>query len=70
MNAINADAQIGELLARDPDPRVRRAFAEALARTPPTPRTDTARETLRADPRHSVRRLLPPASGSVPPADG
>jgi hypothetical protein len=55
----DADPQAGVLLAHDPDPRVRRALADALARTPPTPRTDPAREALQADARHNVRRLLP-----------
>lgn len=69
-NADDSDPQIGGLLAGDPDPRVRRALADALARARPTPRTDDARDTLHADPRHSVRRLLPQRGAALPFASG
>jgi len=57
-NTDDTDPQIGDLLARAPDPRVRRE------------RADAARDRLRGDSRHSVRRLLPALSGSVTPAEG
>jgi len=49
---------IGERLASDADPRVRRALADGLANRPADDRTAGARGILAADPRHSVRRLL------------
>lgn len=49
---------IGERLATDPDPRVRRALADALARRPADDRTARVRLILTDDPRHSVRSLL------------
>ncbi len=64
-NADVRDVQIGDLLARDPDARVRRALAGALASATSSQGTDAVLDVLRADPRHSVRRLLPPASGGT-----
>ncbi|KOV84629.1 hypothetical protein [Nocardia sp. NRRL S-836] len=51
------DATVGLLLARDPDQRVRRSLAGALREHHSEP-AERVREVLRADPRHSVRRLL------------
>jgi hypothetical protein len=61
------DPRIGQRLAADPDPRVRRALADALSRTEPDDRTAAARERLHRDPRHSVRRRL---QGSTRSANG
>ncbi len=55
---------MGELLATDPDPRVRRTLAEAVELAPATERTDRVREVLLADPRHSVRKLVSPVVSS------
>jgi hypothetical protein len=55
---------LGIVLARDPDPRVRRALANELARQATIPRTQQARELLCADVLHSVRsEVLPPPPG-------
>lgn len=53
-----APAQVGQALASDPDPRVRRALARELASTEPTERTDATRKRLGRDVRYSVRSLL------------
>ncbi len=56
-----ASAPIGQALASDPDPRVRRALARELALTGPTEHGAAARERLTHDVRYSVRSLLAPA---------
>lgn len=53
-----APARIGQALASDADPRVRRALARELALTGPTAHGDAVRERLTRDARHSVRSLL------------
>jgi hypothetical protein len=53
-----APAHVGQALASDPDPRVRRTLARELALTGPSGRTDAIRERLRQDARYSVRSLL------------
>ena len=57
-NADNPDSILGAALANDPDQRVRRALAAALAAVPASPRTDPARQQLAVDPRFSVRSAL------------
>ncbi len=52
------DSALGAVLAEDPDPRVRRTLATALAKRSADTRTATTRERLQHDPRHSVRKLL------------
>ncbi|MFD9562595.1 hypothetical protein [Streptomyces sp. NPDC059994] len=52
-----APVQLGSLLARDPDARVRRTLATEVARRTDL-RDSTVATLLAADPRHSVRRLL------------
>lgn len=52
------DSRLGVTLAKDPDQRVRRALAGALATIPAGPRTAPARQHLAADPRFSVRSAL------------
>lgn len=52
------EPMIGNQLAVDADPRVRRALAGALASRAADNRTARAREILASDPRHSVRRTL------------
>jgi hypothetical protein len=65
--AGNPDSSLGAALANDPDQRVRRALAGALAAVPASPRTDPARQQLAADPRFSVRSALDNAErGSSP----
>lgn len=64
-SAADADPQTGDLLARDPDPRVRRAFANAIARTSSAPHINSVRGSLMADPRYSVRRLIPENSAAT-----
>jgi hypothetical protein len=54
----NLDSSLGVSLSKDPDQRVRRALAGALATVPASPRTDPARRHLAADPRFSVRSAL------------
>jgi hypothetical protein len=54
----NPDGSLGAALANDPDQRVRRALAGALAVVPPSPRTDPVRQQLAGDPRFSVRSAL------------
>jgi len=54
----NLDSSLGVSLSRDPDQRVRRALAGALATVPASARTDPARRHLAADPRFSVRSAL------------
>jgi hypothetical protein len=54
----NLDSALGVALANDPDPRVRRTLASALAERSADARTAAARERLHHDPRHSVRELL------------
>lgn len=61
------DPRIGRRLAADPDPRVRRALADALSGTEPDERTAAARERLHSDARHSVRARL---QGSTHSATG
>lgn len=56
--ADTPDSSLGAALASDPDQRVRRALAEALAAVPASPRTDPVRQKLVADPRFSVRSAL------------
>ncbi len=56
-----AAARVGQALASDPDPRVRRALARELALTGPSEQTDAIRKRLSQDARHSVRSLLPTA---------
>lgn len=51
-------SHLGARLAADPDPRVRRALAEKLARTDPTSEQRDARKILANDPAHSVRTAL------------
>ena len=51
-------SHLGARLATDPDPRVRRALAEELARSVPEPDQEEARRLLANDPAHSVRRAL------------
>lgn len=51
-------SHLGARLAADPDPRVRRALAEELARTDPTSEQRDARKILANDPAHSVRTAL------------
>ncbi len=52
------DPAIGERLALDADPRVRRALAQALAGHAADRRTTRARELLASDRRYSVRHML------------
>jgi hypothetical protein len=52
------DGTLGAKLARDPEQRVRRAMAGALAADPASDRTVPARQLLAADPRFSVRNAL------------
>ena len=54
----NLDSSLGVSLSKDPDQRVRRALAGALATVPASPRTAPARQHLAADPRFSVRSTL------------
>lgn len=54
----NPDGSLGAALANDPDQRVRRALAGALAAVPPSPRTDPVRQQLAGDPRFSVHSAL------------
>jgi hypothetical protein len=63
-NASSPDSSLGAALANDPDQRVRRALAGALASVPASPRTDPARQQLAADPRFSVRSALSKAEQS------
>jgi len=63
----NPDSSLGATLANDPDQRVRRALAGALAAVPASPRTDPARQQLAADPRFSVRSALYKAERSSTP---
>lgn len=49
---------LGDILASDPDVRVRRALAQELAKTALDERTADARRQLSTDIRHSVRRLI------------
>ncbi len=53
-----APAHVGQALASDPDPRVRRALARELALTGPSEHTVAVRERLSQDVRYSVRSLL------------
>ncbi len=53
-----APAHVGQALASDPDPRVRRALAREIALTGASERTDAIRERLSRDARYSVRSLL------------
>jgi hypothetical protein len=55
--STDGDPPLGAALAADPDPRVRRALADALTDTPDE-RTAAARDLLRIDPRYSVRKRL------------
>ncbi|MFK0113613.1 hypothetical protein [Streptomyces sp. NPDC091217] len=52
-----APVELGSLLARDPDARVRRALATEVAKRTDL-RSSAVSTLLSADPRHSVRRLL------------
>jgi hypothetical protein len=52
------DSRLSVALAQDPDQRVRRAMAGALAAAPSSDRTVPARQHLAADPRFSVRSAL------------
>jgi len=52
------DSALGVQLARELDPRVRRALAGALATIPWTDRTEPVRHELANDPRFSVRTAL------------
>jgi hypothetical protein len=52
------DTSLGMSLSKDPDQRVRRALAGALAIIPASPRTDPIRQHLASDPRFSVRSAL------------
>lgn len=52
------DSSLGMNLSNDPDQRVRRALAGALATVPASPRTDPVRWHLAADLRFSVRSAL------------
>ncbi|MFD7602294.1 hypothetical protein ACFWAN_17475 [Streptomyces mirabilis] len=52
-----APVQLGSLLARDPDVRVRRILATEVAKRTDL-RSSAVAMLLAADPRHSVRRLL------------
>lgn len=61
-----APAHVGQALASDPDPRVRRALARELALTGPSEQTDAIRKRLGQDARYSVRSLL--AVGDSQPA--
>jgi HEAT repeat protein len=54
----NLDSSLGATLAKDPDQRVRRALAGALAATPADARTDPARQQLATDTRFNVRSAL------------
>ena len=63
----NPDSSLGAALASDPDPRVRRALAGALAAVPASPRTDSVRRQLAADPRFSVRSALYRQNGATRP---
>ena len=56
--AHNPDSSLCAALANDPDQRVRRALAGALAAVPASPRTDPVRQHLAADPRFSVRSAM------------
>ena len=63
----NPGSSLGTALATDPDQRVRRALAGALATVPVSPRTDPVRQQLAVDPRFSVRSTLYKAEpGSTP----
>lgn len=53
-----ASEHVGQKLASDPDPRVRRALARELALTGPSEHADVIRERLSQDARYSVRSLL------------
>ncbi|MBA2415037.1 MAG: hypothetical protein H0V64_03940 [Geodermatophilaceae bacterium] len=53
-----APAHVGQALASDPDPRVRRALAREIAMMGPSEHTDATRERLSQDVRYSVRSLL------------
>jgi hypothetical protein len=62
----NLDSSLGMNLSKDPDQRVRRALAGALAGVPAGPRTDPIRQHLAADPRFSVRSALARDNGAAP----
>ena len=51
-------AYVGYRLAHDPDVRVRKSFAGALADCEETPEHMEVRELLRQDPHYSVRKSL------------
>lgn len=53
--------EVGEALAADPDPRVRRALANAVG-SDSSERTAAAREHLAADPCYSVRTIVTPSA--------
>jgi hypothetical protein len=53
-----SDPELGVVLARDPDPSVRRLLAEALSENPAPPEAEPVRQILRQDARRSVRRRI------------
>jgi hypothetical protein len=55
-----SDPELGVVLARDPDPRVRRLLAEALSENPTPSESEPVRQILRHDARRSVRRRIQP----------
>ncbi len=59
-HSSTAAPETGRLLAKDADPRVRRALASALATSPVNPTTAELRQHLAEDPCYSVRRLILP----------
>jgi hypothetical protein len=63
----NLDSSLGMNLSKDPDQRVRRALAGALAGDPASPRTDPVRQNLAADLRFSVRSALDKGERSSTP---
>ena len=54
----SSPSHLGLRLATDIDPRVRRDFAEALAKIDPTPEQTEVRQLLENDLAYSVRKFL------------
>ena len=67
LDSSRLDSSLGISLSKDPDQRVRRALAGALATVQASPRTDPVRQHLAADPRFSVRSALDKGERSSTP---